>query len=235
MNNNKLNAQLLRDTATVAGLLADKAHYAALEADLAPLRDEYAANLAQARTLEDAVMSEDGTDATQQKTSAKTQLKALAPRLAAALQAYAASKTNSDEDLAGRVRYRRSDITEANDTSFASIITALLKEAAPLAKELAKREFTADDLAETTRLLARFEQKQTSQRTTAVAGATDRKTLIALLRRNANLIKEMRVQLKPYQSSPTKHEVWLRFQGYTRLIVLGGGGPKGDVAAKPAA
>ena len=68
-----------------------------------------------------------------------------------------------------------------------------------------------------------------------MAGSTDRKTLIALLRRNANLIKEMRVQLKPYQHSPTKHEVWLRFQGYTKLIILGGGGPKDNPAAKPAA
>ena len=32
--------------------------------------------------------------------------------------------------------------------------------------------------------------------------------------------------------SPTKHEVWLRFQGYTKLIVLGQGGPKGDTPTK---
>ena len=226
MDNNKLNAQLLRDTATANGLLADKAFYAPLEADIAPLRDAHAANLARTRTLEDAVMGEATGGVTLQKAGAKTQLKALAPRLAAALQAYAASKTNTDEDLASRVRYSRTGITAANDASFATIIGALLKEAAPLAKELAKREFTADDLAETTRQLARFEQKQASQRTTVVAGATDRKTLIDLLRRNTNLIEEMRVQLKPYQSSPTKHEVWLRFQGYTKLIVLGQGGPK---------
>ena len=232
MDNNKLNAQLLRDTATAAGLLADQALYAALEADIAPLRDEHATNLAQARTLEDAVMGDESGAATEQKAGAKTQLKALAPRLAAALQGYAASKTNLDEDLAGRVRYSRTNLSKADDTSFASMVTALLKEAAPLTKELVKREFTADDLAETTRLLARFEQKQASQRTTVVAGSTDRKTLIALLRRNANLIKELRVQLKPYQSSPTKHEVWLRFQGYTKLIVLGQGGPKSPVAAK---
>jgi hypothetical protein len=42
-------------------------------------------------------------------------------------------------------------------------------------------------------------------------------------------------QLKAYESSPTKHEVWQRFQGYTRLIVLGGGGPPAGVAAKPTA
>ena len=235
MDNNKLNAQLLRDTATANGLLADKVLYAPLEADIAPLRDAHAANLVRTRTLEDAVMGESTGGVTLQKAGAKTQLKALAPRLAAALQAYAASKTNTDEDLAGRVRYSRTGITAANDASFATIIGALLKEAAPLAKELAKREFTADDLAETTHQLARFEQKQASQRTTVVAGATDRKTLIDLLRRNANLIKEMRVQLKPYQSSPTKHEVWLRFQGYTKLIVLGQGGPKSVPTPPPAA
>ncbi len=233
MDNNKLNAQLLRDTATANGLLADKVLYAPLEADIAPMRDAHAANLA--RTLEDAVMGEATSGVTLQKAGAKTQLKALASRLAAALQAYAASKTNTDEDLAGRVCYSRTGITAANDASFATIIGVLLKEAAPLAKELAKREFIADDLAETTRQLARFEQKQASQRTTVVAGATDRKTLIDLLRRNANLIKEMRVQLKPYQSSPTKHEVWLRFQGYTKLIVLGQGGPKSVPTPPPAA
>ena len=177
-------------------------------------------------------MGDDSGTATEQKAGAKTLLKALAPRLAAALQAYAASKSNPDEDLAGRVRYSTSEIKTANDATFATTVAALLKEAAPLTSQLAKREFTADDLAETTRLLARFEKKQTSQRTTVVAGATERKTLIALLRRNTNLIKEMRVQLKPYQSSPTKHEVWLRFQGYTKLIVLGGGGAKGDAEAK---
>ena len=199
MDNNKLDAQLRRDTATANGLQADKDQYQPLEEDTAPLREEHATNLAQARLLEDAVMGETSITVTQQKASAKKLLKALAPRLAAALQGYAASKANTDEDLAGRVRYSRSD------------------------------------LAETTRQLARFEQKQASQRTTVVAGSTDRKTLIALLRRNANLIKEMRVQLKAYEKSPAKHEVWQRFQGYTKLIILGGGGPKGGKETKPAA
>ena len=230
MDNNKLDAQLRRDTATNTGLLADKKHYEPLEDDIAPLRTEHAANLAKARTLEGDVMGNDSGTVTDQKASAKALLKSLVFRLAAGLQAHAASPANTDEDLAGRVRYGRSEIAKADDASFATIVAALLKEAAPLAKTLAKREFTAADLAETTRLLARFEQKYAGQRTAAVAGSTDRKTLIALLRRNSNLIKEMRVQLKPYQSSPAKHEVWLRFQGYTKLIILGGGGPKGAAA-----
>ena len=234
MDNNKLDAQLLRDTATVNGLLADLANYTPLEADMAPLRQEHAANLVKSRLLETAVMGDESGTATQQKAGAKTQLKALAPRLAAVLQGYAASKANHDDDLAGRVRYSRSDLAAAADASFASMVGALLKEAAPLVTELVKREFTAADLADTTRQLARFEQKHTNQRLDVVAGSTDRKTLIALLRRNANLIKEMRVQLKAYESSPTKHEVWLRFQGYTRLIILGGGGAKAEPAVQPA-
>ncbi|WP_310396592.1 hypothetical protein [Hymenobacter sp.] len=235
MDNNKLNAQLLRDTATAAGLQADQALYAALEADIAPLRAAHAANLAQARTLEAVVMGNPSGDTTQQKAGTRSQLKALALRLAAALQAHAASPTASDEDLAGRVRYSRTEIAQTDDASFASIVGALLKEAAPLAPALARREFTADDLAETTRLLARFEQKQASQRTTVVAGSTDRQTLIDLLRRNTALINQIRVQLRPYQNSPAKHEVWLRFQGYTKLIVLGQRGPQGSVDTKPVA
>ncbi|WP_210516644.1 hypothetical protein [Hymenobacter terricola] len=232
MDNNKLDAQLRRDTATTTGLLADQDHYKPLEDDIAPLREEHAANLAQARLLEDAVMGDDSGTVTQQKAGAKALLKPLAYRLAAALQGHAASKTNQDGDLAGRVRYSRSTISEAGDASFATIVGALLKEAQPLATQLAKREFMAGDLLETTRLLARFEKKTDSQRLTVVAGSTDRKTLIALLRRNANLIKEMRVQLKAYENSPTKHNVWLRFQGYTKLILLGQGSPKADPKAK---
>ena len=233
MNNNKLDAQLRRDTASNTGLEADKKQYEPLEDDIGPLRDELAANLAQARKLEETVMGNDSETVTEQKASAKKLLKPLAFRLLAALQAHAASKANTDEDLAGRVRYGRSDVAKADDATFATTVAALLKEAQPVAKLLEKREFTADELVETTRLLARFEQKHTGQRLAVVEGSTERKTLIALLRRNSNLLKEMRVQLKPYANSPTKHAVWERFQGYTKLIILGGGGPKGDTPQQP--
>lgn len=235
MDNNRLNALLKRDTDTAAGLLADKDHYKPLEDDIAPLRDEHAANLAQARTLEAAVMADGQNDDTSQKKGAKKQLKALATRLGAALQAYAASAANKDEALAARVNITATDLGRADDASFASLVAALLKEAQPLTKALEKREFTADDLAQTAALLQRFGQKRTGQRLSVVSGSTARNTLIGLLRRNADLVKQMRVQLRPYQSSPTKHEVWERFQGYTRVIVLGQGGPQPGAPVKPAA
>jgi hypothetical protein len=232
MENNRLNALLKRDTATAAGLLADQANYAPLEDDIAPLRAEHAANTARARTLEAAVMADDQDDATAQKQGARQQLKTLGTRLAAALQAYAASATNKDEDLAGRVNFNATDLNRADDASFATIIGALQKEAQPLAAQLAKREFTADDLLAVDTQLLRFNKKLARQRASTVSGSTDRKTLIGLLARNTALIKQIRVQLRPYQKSATKHDVWLRFQGYTKVIVLGGGGPQGDPEAK---
>ncbi|WP_046247355.1 hypothetical protein [Hymenobacter terrenus] len=235
MDNNRINALLLRGIATEKGLLADQENYLLLEEDIAPLRTEHAANLAKARDLEAVVMASDADDSTEQKASAKKRLKVLASRLAAALQAHAASDANKDEDLAGRVRYNRTSFTEADDASFATIVTTLLKEAEPLATPLAKREFTPEARAQTEALLARFVKKRNSQRNTAVAGTTDRKTLIALLARNNDLIKKLRVQFKPYQSSPTKHEVWLRFQGYTKVIILGKGGPKSSPKQPPQA
>ena len=235
MDNNQLNALLKRDTDTVAGLLADQPNYLPLEDDLAPLRDEHAENLAAARDLESSILNETQDDSTRQKNTARKQLKALGGRLGAALQAYADSAANKDEDLAGRVNISETDLGRADDTSFASLLGKLLAEGQARPSELAKREFTADDLKLTGTLLERFSRKRTGQRLSTVAGGTDRNRLIALLRRNTDLIKKMRKQLRPYKNSPTKHDVWLRFQGYTRLILLGLGGPQAGVAGAPAA
>ena len=235
MDNNRLNALLQRDTDTVAGLLADQPHYLPLEDDIAPLRTEHAQNLTEARTFEGSVQDEGQDDSTQQKKATRKQLKALGSRLGAALQAYAASTANKDEDLPGRVNISETDLIRADDTSFASLMAKLLVEGQVRPQELLKREFTADDLKLTGTLLERFSRKRTGQRLSTVAGGTDRNRLIALLRRNSDLIKKMRQQLRPYKNSPTKHDVWLRFQGYTRVIERGGGGATGAVVAKPAA
>ena len=235
MDNNHLNALLQRDTDTVAGLLADQPHYPLLEDDIAPLRTEHAKNLAEARTFEGSVLDESQDDSTQQKKAARKQLKVLGSRLGAALQAYAASAANPDEDLPGRVNITETDLIRADDTTFASLLGKLLAEGKARPQELAKREFTADDLTLTGTLLERFTRKRTGQRISAVAGSTDRNRLMALLRRNGNLIKLLRQQLRPYKNSPTKHDVWLRFQGYTRVIERGGGGAAAPAPAQPQA
>ena len=68
-----------------------------------------------------------------------------------------------------------------------------------------------------------------------MAGSTDRNRLMALLRRNGNLIELLRQQLRPYKNSPTKHDVWLRFPGYPRAFVRGGLGRRPTPLAQPQA
>ena len=224
MENNHLNDLVLRDKAAVAGLETDKANYAPLEDDIAPLRDEHAANTAKLGPLAQRVLDAATDDATSQKTGAKKQLKDLGERLASALQGYAASKANADPDLPGQVNFNRTSFNEADDATFATLLHKLLDAAAPLAAPLAKREFSADDRALTETLLARFERKQVRQQENRTAGSTDRKTLVALTRRNASLLKGIRTQLKAYKNTPAKHAVWLRFVSYTKIIDHRGGG-----------
>jgi hypothetical protein len=234
MKDNRLDAMLRRDENTAAGLAQDQPNYAGIEDDLGPLRTEHAANLTQAQTLEGAVLREDQDDSSKQKRGTRKQLISLGDRLAAALQAHAASAANSDPDLAGRVRINRTLLSAAEEGTLLGLIQALLKEAAPLTEALARREFTAADLSQLQALHQRFEAKQLRQRQSTVEGSTARKTLEALLRRNADLVKQLRVQLRPYKGT-TKNEVWLRFEGYTKLLVRGGGGSTTNPAPTKAA
>ena len=230
MKNNRLDAMLRRDETTAAGLVQDQPGYAGLEEDLAPLRTQHASNLQQAQALEGTVLREDQDDSTQQKKNTRKQLIALAARLAAALQAYAASAANTDPDLAGRVRINRTLLSAADEGTLAGLVQSVLQEAAPLAAPLAKREFTATDLSTLRQLHQHFESRQLRQRQSTVEGSTARKTLEALLRRNADLIRQMAVQLRPYQGT-AKNDVWLRFQGYTKVLVRGGGSGSGEQPA----
>ncbi|MDO7877294.1 hypothetical protein Q5H93_21295 [Hymenobacter sp. ASUV-10] len=224
MENNRMNSLVLRDKATVEGLADDKPHYEPLEEDIAPLRDEHAANTLLIAPLAETLLETATDDATEQKTSSKKQLKNLGERLAGAMQGYAASKANTDTDLPGKVNINRTDLNEADDASFATILRNLLKVAEPFATQVAKREFSAEDRTEMEKLLDRFEKKQVKQQVNRTAGSTDLKKLEALLRRNASLIKEIRKQLKAYKNSKTKHAVWERFVSYTKIINRPGGG-----------
>lgn len=227
MENNELNDLVLRDKATAAGLASDKAYYKNLEEEIGPLRDEHAANTTSMGPLAQAVLAADTDDATTQKAGARKLLKDLGERLAGAMQGIAASPSNTDEDLPGKVNFNRTDLIQADDATFASILHQLLDVSAPYAERLERREFTPEDRATTEKQLVRFERKQVRQRETIVTGSTDRKTLLALVNRNRDLIRQLRKQLKGYKNSATKHDVWQRFQGYTKIVAhRGGGGPK---------
>lgn len=58
-----------------------------------------------------------------------------------------------------------------------------------------------------------------------LAGKSNCEVLSGLLAANQQLIKKIRKQQPSYKGSAAKHEVWLRFQGYAK-VVLRKGGPK---------
>lgn len=224
MENNRINALVLRDKATAAGLEADRPNYLLLEDDIVGLRTEYKSNVERMEVLAQNVLAADMDDATVQKAGARKQLWDLGERLAGAMQGIAASPANTDPDLAGQVNINRTNLKQADDATFATLLHRLLDVAQPFAAPLARREFTAADRTRLEQLLARFEQKQVRQRSNVVAGSTERKTLLALTRRNASLLQQLRTQLKGYKNSPTKHEVWQRFVSYSKVVPHNGGG-----------
>jgi hypothetical protein len=224
MKNDRLDAYQRRDSATQAGLLADQAQYALLETDIAPLRGQHTANLTRINALMDEVLAADNDDSAGVKAKTRPVLRGLLLRLSAALQAYAESAANTDEDLLHRVTLGADALRKADENTFARLAGGLLREAALRpAAELARREFTAADLAEAQRLLARFSSRLTPGRLADVDGKSAREVLSDLLAANQQLIRKIRQQLLPYKNSSTKHEVWLRFQGYSKVVLRKGG------------
>jgi hypothetical protein len=235
MKNNSLDAYHRRDTATQAGLEADKANYKPIEDDIAPLREQLAANHTKADKLIDDVLEADGDDSAAVKTKTKGLLLPLLFRAGAALQAFAESKANTDEDLLHRVTLGNNVLRRADEDTFARLATGLLAEATKVPEiQLTKREFLPADLVEAQRLLQRFSDRLTPGRLADVDGKSAREILSDLLAANQQLIKKIRQQLLPYKNSATKHDVWLRFQGYSKVIVRKGGGGKQE-DAKPGA
>ena len=227
MKNDRLDALHRRDAATVAGLATDKPHYAPIEDDIAPWRTQLGLNHSKADGLIDDVLAADADDSAAVKTKTKQLLLPYLGRLSAGLQAFAESAANPDEDLLPRVTLSRDVFYKADEDSFFRLATALLKEADLVpAVQLTKREFSAEDLTEAKRLVKRFGERLTPGRLADVEGKSAREILADLLAANQQLIKKIRKQLLPYKGSATKHDVWLRFQGYSKVLLRKGGGGK---------
>ncbi len=232
MRNNRLDALLRRDANVQLGLKEDKAQYAPIEEDIAPLREAHALAHDQAKALADEVFEADGDDSSGVKKGTRGQLKALGGRIGKELVAHAASKSNTDEGLEERVKPSLVALNSADSGTFSQGVTTLQAEAAPLAAQLVKREVTADDLAELNRLLTKFNKRLPTGRAADVKGKTARQILGKLLKENSKLVKEIRKQLAPYQGT-AREKVLLNFDGYAKVIVFNngsGGSPAGGPA-----
>ncbi len=234
MKNNRLDAMLRRDTSVQIGLEADKALYAPVEEDIAPLREEHADRLTQAKALADEVFEADGDDSAGVKKGTRGQLKDLAGRVGRALVAHADSKANTDENLEERVKAALLNLNSADGGTFAQAVATIQAEATPLAAQLVKREVTADNFKELSRLAIKFEKRLTTGRTADVKGKTARMLLGDLLRANSQTLKKIRKQLLPYKGT-ARAKALINFDGNAKLVVFnnGSGGVNGGGVASP--
>ena len=170
MKNNKMDAMIRRDENVRQGLETDKALYAPLEEDIAPLREALSVGLDDALELADEVFVADGDDSATVKRGTRGKLRTLAGRVGKALVAHADSPTNTDEDLKEHVKKAIRELPNADSATFAQAAEKLLTEATPLAPKLVKREITADDLAEGARLLTKFKKRLATGRAADVQG-----------------------------------------------------------------
>lgn len=236
MKNNRLDALLRRDASVQVGLAADKALYAPIEDDIAPLRDEHAGRLEKAQEFADEVFEADGDDSSGVKKGTRGLLKELAGRVGRAVVAHADSKANTDEDLEERIRPALEKLNSADTGTFAQGVAKIRAEATPLAAQLVKREVTAADLTELTRLATRFEKRLTTGRAADVKGKTARLLMSDLLRENGKTLKKIRKQLAPYKGT-ARAKVLTNFDGNAKLVVFnnGSGGGASGGATPPSA
>ncbi len=227
MKNNRLDALLRRDANAQLGLTEDKALYAPIEDDIAPLRAAHEAGLAEARELADEVFEADGDDSAGVKRGTRALLRTLAGRIGKAVVAHAASATNTDERLAERVVPALGQFRVADSATFAQAVKVVQHEAAALAPHLAKREVTAADLTELDRLIQKFSKRLVTGRAADVKGKTARETMRKLLQNNTRLLKQIRQQLAPYKGT-AREKVLVNFDSYAKVVVFNSGG--GDAA-----
>lgn len=228
MKNNKMDAMLRRDDTVQLGLEADKALYAPLEEDIAPLRTQHAAGLEEAKELADEVFAADGDESATVKRSTRGQLRSYVQRMGKALVAHADSAANTDEDLEERITKALRELPNADSATFAQAAEKLLAEATPLAPKLVKREITAQDFTEANRLLLKYQKRLPTGRAADVQGKTAREKLGIRLQANAVLVKRLRKQLAPYKGT-ARERALANFDGNAKVVVFrNGSGGKGS-------
>ena len=229
MKNNRLDAMVRRDASVQLGLEADKALYAPIEDDIAPLRAEHAQRLEDAKELADEVFEADGDDSAGVKKGTRGLLKELGGRVGRALLAHADSASNTDEELEERVKLALENLNSADSGTFAQAIAKIQAEATPLAAQLVKREVTADNLVELGRLATKFGKRLTTGRAADVKGKTARLLMSDLLRANGRTVKKIRKQLAPYKGTE-RAKALVNFDGNAKLIIFNNGSAGGDAA-----
>ncbi|MBD2716339.1 hypothetical protein KBK19_14965 [Microvirga sp. STR05] len=226
MKNDLIEARLRRDTTLLAFLTEQKAQYADVEDDVAPLRTQLQQTLEQAQTFADEVLAADSDANTTHKRGSRSQLTALLKRLAVAVRAEATA-TNDTRLLA--LAGRPGQLAKLTETSFQEEARRLLSLAPERSAALSKRRFLPEHYQQAQKLLQEFRATTTEGRINDTAGAAGRSGLERLIKETSRLGARIAALLAVYQAD--EPEFWAAFQGAARVVRRGGQpGPDADDA-----
>ncbi|GAB2943035.1 hypothetical protein GCM10027048_04520 [Hymenobacter coalescens] len=213
MKNDLVEARLRRDEALSSFLTAETANYAAIETDVAPLRQQLAAALAAAQNLAQDVLAADNDGATARKKGIRHQLTQLLRRLTVALHAQATStKDNRLLALSGQV----SNLKRLGETSFTEEARRLLSLAPERSAALSKRFFMPEHYQQAQSLLSELRRSLSESRLNDGEAATGRQGLERLIKQNARLIEQLRTYFRVYEQEDPA--LWSRFQSAARMV-----------------
>lgn len=218
MKNDLIEARLRRDEALNAFLTAEKAAYADIEADVAPLRQQLSGGLAQAQELSQTVLTADHEGSADRKKGLRNQLTLLLRRLIVGLQAVATSANDARLlALSGQV----SRLTRLPETAFVDEARRLLSLAPERSAALIPRRFTNEHYRQAVALNNELRRSISEGRLSDGEGSTGRQGLERLIKQNARIIEQLRTYFRVYEQD--EPALWARFQA-AKVVRRGGNG-----------
>ncbi|OON68618.1 hypothetical protein [Hymenobacter sp. CRA2] len=205
MKNTLIQARLRRDEAVSAFLAAETAHYTDIEADVAPLRQQLSAALAQAQEL--AAQGEaSASPTTARPVGVRRQLTLLLQRFSVAMRALA---TSAKDPRLAALAGRANGLRKLSDQALVEEARRLLSLAPERAAALAQRRFTKEHYQQAQSLLSELRRNLAASGENSPANSLER-----LLKQNARAVASLRTFFRIYEQD--EPELWQRFRAAAR-------------------
>ncbi len=235
MKNQLLTARLRRDAATAALLTNAADRYLDFETDIAPLREQLAANLLAAEELKDHATDTagdgDGADSSPRQRGLRSQLTELLQRRIKALRAHAKGvKPEPDLELLGSLPTHFTSLSRRTDTEFPREARRLLRLGHEVsADDLTKRRYSPEHQQKAEQLL--HELSSTDGASEAEIAVTGRHALERLIKANDRIIAELEAFFALYNDQEDVNSLMLYDEWHKAITVKVRNGKKGAKGA----
>lgn len=219
MKNDLIEARLRRDEALLAFLNAEKAAYADIETDVAPLRQQLSSALTKAQDIAQDVLTADNDGSADRKKGQRNQLTQLLRRLVVGLQSIATSANDARLlALSGQV----TRLPRLPETGFVDEARRLLSLAPERSEALEKRRFTPEHYRQAVALNADLRRAISEGRLNDTEGSTGRQSLERLIKQNSRAIEQLRTYFRIYELD--EPALWQQFVAAAKPTKRGGAG-----------